>query len=73
MAEWELGEEDLELVVDLIAEKPQIIDCTEFAFDRFGHHEVEFVVLESTPPQHHLPLREIANNEVKIMTPKKIS
>ena len=69
-AELELGGEDLELVADLIAEKPQTIDCIEFAFDRFHHHEVGDFVLESAPPQHHLPLREIANNEVEIMIQK---
>ena len=70
VAEWEL------VVVtdsDLIAEKPPIIVDTQFAFGQCDHHEVEFVVLESTPPQHHLPLREITNNEVKIENPKKIS
>ena len=68
-AELEL-DGDLELEADLIAQKPRTIDYTEFAFDGFGRHEVEFVVLESAPPQHHLPLREIANNEVEIMIQK---
>ena len=65
-------DEDLELEADLIAEKPQTIDYIKFAFDRFRHHEVGFVVLESAPPQHHLPLHEIANNEVEIMIQKNI-